>query len=312
MVKNIKNKNIIVAVSGGPDSIFLLSKLVKKKYKIIVAHVNYHFRKESNQEEELVKKICNENSFIFERLSVDKKIEKIYSKINNNQEAYARLIRYDFFKEIAKKYQTNYLFLGHHKDDFLETAIMQEKRSNKYLFYGINKKNYYQNLILIRPFINKYWKEEIIEKLNKAKIDYKIDKSNFSDKYLRNQIRKKLFLLNLKEKEKMLDYYKKINSANERKRKKIDKIFKNWRIKDYDVDFFNNQKDLLKENLIYKYLSTQFIDENISINNNKIKAIILFIKNKRGNKNYRLKENLFLKIKNQKLIFLKDNFKINN
>ncbi|CRX37150.1 / tilS / tRNA(Ile)-lysidine synthase /:19235 Forward [Candidatus Hepatoplasma crinochetorum] len=302
MVKILKNNYIMVAVSGGPDSIFLITKLLKKYQKIIVAHVNYHFRKESNQEEEFVKLFCQKNNLIFESLSVNQEIKDKYLKINKNQEAFARLIRYDFFKEIANKYHTNYLFLGHHKDDFLETAIMQEKRSNKYLFYGILKKSTYQNLILIRPLIDRYWKEEIIEKLNKNLIDYKIDKSNFSDKYLRNQIRKDLFLLSLKEKEKIFKYYQNLNKANEFKRRKIEKIFKNWKIKDFEIIFFNNQNTNIKEALIYKYLSTEFIDQNISINKNKLDAIINFINNNRGDKNYRIKNNIFIKIKNKNLI----------
>lgn len=302
MAKILKNNYIMVAVSGGPDSIFLITKLLKKYQKIIVIHINYHFRKESNEESEFVKLFCKKNNLIFESLSVNEEIKNKYQKINKNQEAFARLIRYDFFKKISKKYHTNNLFLGHHKDDFLETAIMQEKRSNKYLFFGIAKKSTYQNLILIRPFINKYWKEEIIEKLNKNSIDYKIDKSNFSDKYLRNQIRKDLFLLSIKEKEKIFRYYISLNKANEFRRRKIEKIFKSWKNSNFEIEFFNKQNINFKEALIYKYLSTEFIDKNISINKNKMEAIINFLNNNRGDKNYRIKSNIFLKIKDKKLI----------
>ncbi|BDV03290.1 MAG: hypothetical protein HPPSJP_0110 [Candidatus Hepatoplasma scabrum] len=308
MAKIFKNNYLIVAVSGGPDSVFLLTKLMKKSNKIVVAHVNYHFRIESNQEQKFVSDFCKKNNLKFELLSVDEKMKESYLKFNKNEEAYARLIRYDFFKNIAKKYHTNYLFLGHHKDDFLETAIMQESRSYNYLFYGIFKKSNYQNLILIRPFVDKYWKEQIIEKLNKKNINYKIDQSNFSKKYLRNRIRKELFLLSIKEKEKMFRYYFNLNRANERKRKKIEKIFTNWKKLDFDVNFFIKQKKENKDNLIYKYLSSEFIDRNISINKNKIISIISFLDNKRGDKNYRIKDNIFLKIEKQKLIIIINNF----
>jgi len=48
----------VLAVSGGPDSMFLLDNLRQKRYKLIVAHVNYHKRKESDRDEELVKEYC--------------------------------------------------------------------------------------------------------------------------------------------------------------------------------------------------------------------------------------------------------------
>jgi tRNA(Ile)-lysidine synthase len=57
--KNLNQRYFyILAVSGGPDSMFLLDNLCQKGYKFAVSHVNYHKRKESNQDEKLVKEYC--------------------------------------------------------------------------------------------------------------------------------------------------------------------------------------------------------------------------------------------------------------
>ena len=67
-------------------------------------------------------------------------VKEKYSHISNKQ-SMARRIRYDFYKQIANELEITKVFLGHHKDDFIETAIMQESRSNDLPFYGIEKIN---------------------------------------------------------------------------------------------------------------------------------------------------------------------------
>ena len=61
----------IVSVSGGPDSMFLLDNMRKEGYKIIVAHVNYQKRKESNYDENLVRNYCQEYSLSLEVKLID-------------------------------------------------------------------------------------------------------------------------------------------------------------------------------------------------------------------------------------------------
>ena len=88
-----KNKVYVIGVSGGPDSMALLHMLIKQKYNLIVCNVNYNTRKESSLEQEMVKKYCLERNIAFEGISVN------YSKLEGNFEAWARDIRYQFFKE---------------------------------------------------------------------------------------------------------------------------------------------------------------------------------------------------------------------
>ena len=111
------NDNIIVAVSGGPDSMCLLNLLLndskKRKYNIICAHVNHSKRKQSEIEKIYVENFCNNNKIIFEYMKIEK-----YNKEENFQ-SQARNIRYNFFKKLIMKYNSKYLFLAHHGDDLV-------------------------------------------------------------------------------------------------------------------------------------------------------------------------------------------------
>lgn len=130
---------------------FLLN-LYKKK-NIVVAHVNYHKRSDSNIDENIVKDFCIKNNIPFELLSVKEKPK-------GNFQSWARDIRYNFFKEVYIKYKCKELVIGHHMDDFLETAIMQQKTGRTPRFFGIRKKKIINEMNINRPFISLYWKTQ--------------------------------------------------------------------------------------------------------------------------------------------------------
>jgi|SRR6266487_868181 len=116
----------ILAVSGGPDSMFLLDNLRQKGYKIAVAHVNYHKREESNQDEKLVKKYCQTWNLPCCVLS----IEPDECLLAKNFQAWAREKRYNFFRKISQQKQTKYIVTAHHSDDHLETYLFQKQRKS--------------------------------------------------------------------------------------------------------------------------------------------------------------------------------------
>ena len=92
------DKNYIVGVSGGPDSMFLLDNFVRSGFrKIIVCHVNYKKRLSSDRDELTVKKYCQDKKIKFILLKVTNQIYKYYDQFNSNFQAKARMIRYDFF-----------------------------------------------------------------------------------------------------------------------------------------------------------------------------------------------------------------------
>jgi tRNA(Ile)-lysidine synthase len=122
----IKDKLYVLAVSGGPDSMFLLDKMRSERYRFIVAHVNYQKREESDFDERLVKQYCQKYSLPCEIYQVQ---SSEHASIANFQ-AKARKIRYDFFQKLADKYQTEYIVVAHHCDDHLETYLLQKQRKS--------------------------------------------------------------------------------------------------------------------------------------------------------------------------------------
>ena len=116
----------IVGVSGGPDSMFLLDNLRIAEYKLIVAHVNYKKRIDSDYDESIVKNYCQYYSLPCEV----KKVYKNEYSFKVNFQAQARQIRYDFFQKLAQNYQTKNIVIAHHFQDHLETYLFQKQRNS--------------------------------------------------------------------------------------------------------------------------------------------------------------------------------------
>ena len=184
-----KNDCIVVATSGGPDSMCLLHLLCELKQelnlKLIVAHVNHNLREASKMEASFVQKVCEENNLIYKYLEI-----KDYGQENIEQAA--RLKRYNFFDELVHTYHAKYLMTAHHGDDLMETILMRLTRGSSLKGYAGFKKEYEKdNYKVVRPLITQT-KQEIIEYMDNLGLKYFIDESNFSDKYTRNRYRKNI------------------------------------------------------------------------------------------------------------------------
>jgi len=171
---------IIVAVSGGIDSMVLLDMLYKHHKNIVVAHCNHGYREESEIEADFVKSACNDLHITFE-----------YKKAINlkDDENSARKFRYDFFNELVNKYNAK-LFMAHHNDDQVETILFRFLRGAGLV--GLSgMKEYDETRNIIRPFLS-YTKHDIIEYANKNNLQWMDDSTNFETKYdrcwLRNEI----------------------------------------------------------------------------------------------------------------------------
>lgn len=176
------NDTIVIACSGGPDSMFLLCSLKSLGYKVICSHVNHNVRSCSKDEYHFMETYCQKNNIIFEGMTIEK-----YNKDNFHNNA--REIRYNFFETIVKKYNAKYLATAHHGDDLIETILMRLTRGSSINGYiGFKSITNTDNYILIRPLI-KYTKDEILKKVTEQNIPYVIDQSNDSDKYTRNRYR---------------------------------------------------------------------------------------------------------------------------
>jgi tRNA(Ile)-lysidine synthetase-like protein len=132
-----KGETIVVGVSGGIDSMVLLNVLYDLGYKLVIAHVNHNVREESKDELIFVKEYAKSKNIPFESTV----LEKIEGK---NFQDEARSLRYEFFFEIARKYNATKIATAHHLDDLLETVLMRISRgSNLYGYGGIKPIIYY-------------------------------------------------------------------------------------------------------------------------------------------------------------------------
>lgn len=182
-----KNASIVVACSGGPDSMCLLDLVTKLKdelnLNIIVAHVNHKLRSESEEEAKMVENYAKENNITFELL-------EITDYINGNfTEEDARKRRYNFFNEIIKKYQASALLTAHHGDDLIETILMRLTRgSNLSGYIGIKEISQTDNYKTLRPLLT-ITKDEIVNYLKENNVPYRLDKTNEELKHTRNRYR---------------------------------------------------------------------------------------------------------------------------
>ena len=138
--KQVKQDTVVVATSGGPDSMCILNLLKQNtKLNIICAHVNHKLREESEIEAKMVKDYCTSNNITYEYYEI--------TNYKGNTENYAREKRYKFFEKILKKYNSKYLLTAHHGDDLIETILMRIIRGNLDNLVGFKKitkrDNYY-------------------------------------------------------------------------------------------------------------------------------------------------------------------------
>lgn len=178
-----KGDSLVVAVSGGPDSICLLDMLCQLsrpyRLKLVMAHVNYGLRGEdSRKDEQLVVKMA-------EKYQLPLFILRPKVNISKNVEENLRNIRYNFFESIRKKEGANAIAVAHQADDQVETFFLHLLRGSGLKgMAGMLPKNGK----IIRPLIV-FKRKEILDYLKFRKLKYRVDKSNFDVKFTRNQIR---------------------------------------------------------------------------------------------------------------------------
>lgn len=175
-------KKYVVACSYGPDSMALLNMTIDEKLNIVVAHVNYHKRDASNQEEAALKEFCNVNKIQIEVLDTKD------LKCDGNFQDWARKIRYSFFKKILEKYNADAVLVAHQQDDFIETYLMQKKRANIVKNPGIAEITTIDGVEIIRPLLN-FSKADLLEYNKTYNVPFSIDCSNLTNQYERNKIR---------------------------------------------------------------------------------------------------------------------------
>ncbi|MCZ7603483.1 MAG: tRNA lysidine(34) synthetase TilS [Melioribacteraceae bacterium] len=182
---------LLVGLSGGPDSVFLIHFLKKfqRKYKIEIsaAHLNHKLRgNDSEKDEEFCKNLCMKLNVEFVTTHSD--IKKLKSTSKKSIEELARIERYKFFEYTAAKIHADKIVTAHNLNDNTETILLN-------LFKGTGIKGIagipIQRNKIIRPVLS-ISKKEIVDYLRKSKLKYRKDKSNEENNYQRNIIRNKI------------------------------------------------------------------------------------------------------------------------
>lgn len=175
---------IILAVSGGCDSVVMAHLMKRLVNKMVIAHCNFRLRgQESDEDENFVKSLAEKLQVPFYVKHFDTDEYALLQKISI-QEA-ARELRYNWFENLRRNLKYKFISVAHNADDSIETFFINLIRGT-----GINGLTGIKsgNGNIIRPLIN-LSRAEIESFAREQAIDYRTDSSNATDKYLRNNIR---------------------------------------------------------------------------------------------------------------------------
>lgn len=314
MVEN--GEKIVLAVSGGPDSICMLDILndikndenIDINFGIVVAHVNHMIRIEAKEDEKYVKKYCEEKKLEFYSKSID-----VQKMANNNKigvEEAGRKARYEFFDEILEKTNAQKIAIAHNKNDKVETVLMHILRGS-----GINglkgieaKRGKY-----IRPLIE-CERKEIEKYCTEKNLRPRIDKTNFENGYTRNKVRNLLIPYIQKEFNpnliKTIDRLSNLVSEEENYMdKQVEKTYEEMLIIEkekeiqLDLKMFNIQEKVIKSRIIL-YTITRLFGNSQGIEKIHIEDIIKLCSNNIGNKYLTPNKKIKILIKNHKIYFM--------
>lgn len=187
-----RGDKVIVAVSGGPDSICLLHILYVLKDKLGItlyaAHVNHCLRgKDADADEKYVEKFCQNLKIQFKSLKID--VNHISQEEGISCESAGRKVRYNFFEDLKNKLKAQKIAIAHNANDQAETILMRIMRGTG--LDGLVGIKPVRDNVYVRPLICST-REEIEKYCNLNKLNPRIDKTNLETLYSRNKIRLQL------------------------------------------------------------------------------------------------------------------------
>ena len=313
---------LLIGVSGGPDSICLLHVLSslkdKLKIQIYVAHVNHMIREEADSETKYVQEFC-------ENLGIECFIKKVnvvdYSKeYKIGTEEAGRIIRYEFFDDIAKKVSANKIVTAHNSNDKAETVLLNILRGSG--LSGLKGIEAIRDNKYIRPLIETT-RQDIEEYCIKNNLEPKIDKTNLESIYKRNKVRNDL--IPYIQKEYNPNFLKTINRLSEvatEENEYLENITEQTFKEIYvgasiarpnsevytknqiilDLKKFNNLELVIKRRVIL-YTISKVIGNTLGIEKVNIDEIIRLCGNNIGNKYLTPTKKIKISIKNKKINF---------
>ena len=279
-----KEDTVVLALSGGRDSMVLLDLLIKDKYNVIIAHVNHHKRAQSEQEEKYISEYAKKNNLPCE-------INHYYYDGKDNFQSLAREFRYNFFYQVAKQYKANYILTAHHADDLAETILLRLiSGSNLYGYGGISLQTPFKDIYIYRPLLY-ISRGEINDYVIKNKVLYFEDESNEENDYLRNRIRHNILPLFKKENPNFLQEiinYSTILKESFAYIRSNTIAYLNSKLS-IDIPSFKKLNIALQKDIL-NYLLEQ---HKLNISSNLINDLLKLINNKRPQLDYSLNNNYF-------------------
>ena len=308
---------LVLGVSGGPDSICMLSILNKIRndeknklqFEIVVAHINHMIRVEAKDDEIFVKQFCEKINVPFYSKSID--IQKIANNNKVGTEEAGRNERYKFFDEILEKTHSNKIAIAHNKNDKVETMIMNILRGSG--ISGLKGIEPIKNNKYIRPLIE-CERFEIEQYCKDNNIEARIDKTNFENVYTRNKIRniiipyiKKEFNPNIIQTMDRLSEL--VKEEDEFLEKLVQKIYKELLIEEktkeivLDLKKFNKEEKVIKSRLLL-YTISRLLGTTKGIEKVHIEDVIVLIEKNIGNKYLTPNKNIKILVKTGKIYFI--------
>lgn len=187
----VKDKPIIVGVSGGPDSLCLMEILRQAEFPIIVAYFDHQLRPDSSLDARMVERTATR---LMLRCVVDGANVQLHAEQNKlSIEEAARSLRYNFLFKLADKYKAQAVAVGHTADDQVETILMHFLRGSgmnglKGMPYRSFIKSFHAEIPIVRPLLD-VWREETVIYCAVNGLRPHYDSSNDSLNFQRNRIR---------------------------------------------------------------------------------------------------------------------------
>lgn len=189
-----KDRLIIAGISGGPDSLCLLSILRETGYRVIVAHFNHKLRSDADADANAVERAASRMNFASVIESGD--VREHASREKLSLEEAARIMRYRFLMEQARRFKAQAVAVGHTADDQVETVLMHFIRGAG--LAGLKGMNYRtvlpafnEEVPIVRPLLDA-WREETVVYCAAHGLRARFDPSNDSLDFFRNRLRNQL------------------------------------------------------------------------------------------------------------------------
>lgn len=203
-LKKFQAKRVLIAVSGGVDSMVLLdvaSKIIPRE-AFAVVNVDHNLRPESANEVEFLRKYCQKNNYHFYTT-------KWTSQPSDDigMEAAGRNFRYQYFAKIMCEDNFDTLLTAHHANDLAENILMKMIRSgNVYEVTSLKQQRSFESGQLVRPLLS-FSKAELRNYAKKHDIDHVQDETNFENITMRNRLRNNIFPKLQKENGQLLSHF---------------------------------------------------------------------------------------------------------